>query len=245
MIEQKLIVGRYIELVTPPPVFAAAAVNGFREQTAVVLHIEESESLAAPVQASVTMPGFNPTLKQQVAIGLQKTGDQVKAQFDRQRVSATGVGAAAKVHRNFVWLEWMGGIVNEIQPNGLDVLTGPMSGCWIVSYLRGGVHYIGHVGTVMTHADADSIAARNAWNTFAAGVPMGSYSGFNPFNDPWVGAVPVALPGESARKTFALVTAAGNFYTVITFPQLNKPTRIRIAGIQQNVSTLPANGQIP
>jgi hypothetical protein len=149
-----------------------------------------------------------------------------------------------KAHRNFAWLEWLGGLVSEVRPNGMDVFTGPMSGCWIMSYQRGGVPYIGHVGTVNEHGDPLSIAARSAWNTFAAGVPMGSCLGFNPFNDPWVGAVPGSQPGEANRKTFALVTAAGTFHTVITYPQANKPSRIRIAGIQQNLSSLPANGQI-
>jgi hypothetical protein len=74
---------------------------------------------------------------------------------------------------------------------------------------------------------------------------MTAYSGFNPFNDPWAGGpVPLGQPGESARKTFALVTAAGTFHTVIAYPQVNKPTRIRIAGIQQNFSSLAQNGQI-
>jgi len=245
MIEQKLIVGRYLELNTPPPAFTGPAVAGFQEVNAVVLHIAESQSSAAPLPQQNAPHGFNPTFKQKVAIGLQRTGQQIESQFDRQRTSATGLGAVAKTHRNFVWLEWLPGFVSEVQPGGMDVLTGPMSGCWITSYLRGVVHYIGHVGTENLPTSANSIAARNAWNAFAAGVPMGAYSGFNPFNDPWTaGPVPAGLPGESARKTFALVTAAGTFHTVIAYPQLNKPTRIRIAGIQQNFSSLPQNGQI-
>jgi len=31
--------------------------------------------------------------------------------------------------------------------------------------------------------------------------------------------------------TTALVTAAGTFHTIIAYPQTNKPTRIRIAGM--------------
>jgi hypothetical protein len=245
MIETKLIVGRYLELNTPPPALAGPAVAGFQEVNPVVLHIAESESSAAPLPAHNPVQGFNPTLKQQVAIGAQRAGQYIGSQFDRQRTSATGLGAVAKVHRNFIWLEWMPGFVSEVQPGGMDVLTGPMSGCWIMSYLKGGVHYIGHVGTENLPTTANSIAARNAWNTFAAAQPMTAYSGFNPFNDPWAGGpVPLGVPGESARKTFALVTAAGTFHTVIAYPQANKPTRIRIAGIQQNFSSLPQNGQI-
>ena len=243
MIEQKLIVGRYIELNTPPPVLGALAL-GFQTVNRQVLHIAESESLAAPTMANNPVHGFNPTPMQQVKIGLQRTGQQISSELHRQRVSATGAGAVAKTHRNFVWLEWLGGVVSEVQPGGVDVLTGPMSGCWIVSFMRGGQHYIGHVGTVMEHANPQSVAARAAWNTFAAGNMRQSYSGFNPFNDPWIGPVPMGQPGEAARKTFALVTTAGHFYTVITYPQSNKPSRIRIAGIQQRHDSLPANGQI-
>ena len=244
MIEQKLIVGRYIELNTPRPVMVGPPVNGFQEVTPVVLHIAESASSAAPVSANNPVPGFNPTFKQKAEIAFQRAGEHIQSQFQRQRVSTTGVGQVAKAHRNFLWLEWLGGLVSEVRPNHMDVLTGPMSGCWIVSYLRGGVHYVGHVGTVMTPTDALSIAARTAWNNFAAAAPIGAYSGFNPFNDPWVGPVPGPLPGEAARKTFALVAAGGTFHTIIAYPQANKATRIRIAGIQQNTSSLPANGQI-
>jgi hypothetical protein len=245
MIERKLIVGRYLELNIPMPVTPGPAALGFQEYNRVVLHIEESESSAAPVAPLNPRPGFNPTLPQKVAIAAERAGQHIKSQFDRQRTSTTGVGPAAKAHRNFVWLPWLPGFVSEVQPAGMDVLTGPMSGCWITSYLKGGIRYIGHVGTEDLHDTPNSIAARAAWNTFAAGLPVNACSGFNPFNDDWIGGpVPLGVRGESARKTFALVTAVGTLHTVITYPQLNKPTRIRIAGIQQNASSLPANGQI-
>ena len=245
MLEQKLIPGRYIELTTLPPVNAGPAANGFQEVNWVVQHLDESESSGAPVTPNNPMPGFNPTFRQQIAIGAQRVGEKIGNQFDRQRVSTTSVGASAKVHRNFVWLEWLGGLVSEVRLNGVDVLTGPMSGCWITTYLRGGLPYVGHVGTVNLHADPLSVAARTAWNNFSAVAMIGAYSGFNPFNDPGVGAVqPGPLAGEGAMKTFALVTAAGTFHTLIGYSVMNKPSRIRIAGLKNNVATMPVNGQI-
>ena len=241
MIEQKLIVGRYLELVTGQPVLLGAPANGFQEVTRVVLHIEESESVGAPV--TPYNPVGNPSLKMRATVRAAQAREFVTGQFNRQRVSGTGTGAVTKTHRNFVWLEWLGGLVSEVQPNGVDVLTGPMSGCWITSYLKNGVRYVGHVGTVMAAADPLSVAARAAWNNFAHGLQMGAMSGFNPFND-WNGGFPVAQPGDGAMKTFALVTAANTFHTVVTFSQANKPTRIRIAGVQQIQPTLPNNGQI-
>jgi hypothetical protein len=244
MLERKLIVGRYLELNTPQPGFVGPAINGFREVTRQVWHIDESEWESSPVAPNNVMPGFNPTLGQSIQIGFQRAGQHIKSQFERQRTSVTRLGQVGKDHRNFIWLEWLPGLVSEVRPNGIDVLTGPMSGCWITSYLRGGVHYVGHVGTDMERNHPNSIAARGAWNTFAAGVPIAAYSGFNPFNDRWDGAVPTPQPGEANRKTFALVTAEGHFYTIITYPQINRPTRIRIAGIQRKYNSLPGRGQI-
>ncbi len=245
MIEQKLIVGRYIELNTPPPTNAGyAAPHGFRPLNRLILHIDQSESQAKPVTPNNPQPGFNPTFPKKVHIFAQQTGEKVLSQFDRQRTSATGVGALAKIHRNFLWQEWVPGVVSEVEMNGMDVLTGPMSGCWIMSYLRNGNTYVGHVGTDMDSTTANSIAAKAAWNAYALAAAPGSFTGFNPFNDPWVGPVPQQLPGESTRKTFALVTSANSFHTIICYPQTHKPNRIRIAGIQPNVSTLAANGQI-
>ncbi len=244
MIEQKLIVGRFIDLQTLPPTNAAPVALGFQLVNRQVLHIAESSNTHAPVPVANPQHGFNPSFTQKAAILAQRAGQHIKSQFDRQRVSNTGVGAVTKVHRNFLWLEWLPGLVSEVVTNGMDVLTGPMSGCWIMSYQRGGVQHIGHVGTDMSHAHPNSVAARNAWNAFSAVLPPGSVTWFNPFNDPWVGGVPAQLPGEANRKTFALVTGAGIFHTVIAYPQVAIPTRIRIAGIQQNPTTLPLNGQI-
>jgi hypothetical protein len=242
MIEQKLIVGRYIELNNPAPAWAGPAVAGFREQTRLVMHIAESENSAAPIP---TFNFPNAPLGVKVQLGFQKAGAGIASQFDRQRVSATGVGAVAKTHRNFVWLEWVPGIVNEVQPQGTDVLTGPMTGCWITAYVRNGVHYVGHVGTDTLPTTQNSIDATNAWNTYARNVPMGTYSGFNPKRN-WIGALPPALASEPTGgvKFFGLVASDGTFHIVVTYPQKNQANRIRIAGVQQIRSTLPQNGQI-
>jgi hypothetical protein len=243
MIEQKLIVGRYIDLLVPTPTFVGLAVAGFREQTPLLLHIEESEYTAAPFVPGTFPIGYTPTLKEKAQMGLQNTGNQLKSKLDLQRTSALGVGHVAKAHRNFAWLAWIPGIVNEVRPNAMDVLTGPMSGCWITSYLRGGVHFIGHVGTEDDPTTANSIAAKGAWNTWAASVPPGSYSGYKPTAD-WAGPMPPLQPGETRNKTFALVTQNGDFHIVIGY-QVGSSTRIRIAGIQKITSSLPGNGQIP
>ncbi len=154
------------------------------------------------------------------------------------KTSTTGAGHVAKAHRNYQWLEWRPGFVSEVAQNHFDVLTGPMSGCWITRYMRGGVQCVGHVGTEHSAASPNSVAAKAAWNGFRAGA-VGAVTGFNPFND-WVAPYPAMNHGkDGAPKVFGLVTNTGQFYSVFTYPLLAAPTTIRIAGIQQVANTLP------
>lgn len=205
MIEGKLIVGRYIDLSTPPMVNSGPVANGFQRLNSVPLHINESK----------------------MAHG-----------FFGKKTSTTGGGHIAKAHRNYQWLEWRPGFVSEVVQNHTDVLTGPMSGCWVTRYTRGGQQCVGHVGTEHTRTSDNSVAAKKAWNDFR-GLGGGSVSGFNPFND-WQGAYPQMVAGkEGAPKVFGLVTANGEFFSVFAYPLLAAPTTIRIAGIQRVLNTLP------
>ena len=206
MIEGKLIVGRFLDILTPAQTNDGAAAAGFQRLNHAMLHINQSR-------------------RAHVLFG--------------SKTSTVGAGHIAKGHRNYQWLEWRPGFVSEVPHFGIDVLTGPMSGCWITRYTRLGVACVGHVGTVDSAAHADSVAARGAWNGFAPGA-AGAVTGFNPFND-WVGAYPPMNHGkDGAPKIFGLVTAAGTFHSVFTYPLLRAPTTIRIAGIQAIASTLPA-----
>jgi hypothetical protein len=248
MIEQKLAVGRYIELVTPSVGFVPAPPPpaGFRTVTQQVLHIETSASLPSPVATTNWPVGYQPTLQQKMQVGVTEAASRLASQFDRQRTSNVAAGPTARVHRNFVWLEWLPGFVSEVATGGIDVLTGPMSGCWIMLYTRGGVQYVGHVGTEDDPNTANSIAAKGAWNAYGAAAAPGSITGFDPARD-WVGPTPAAQGGDviGKPKTYALVTSAFEFYSVVLYAQSNKLTRYRIAGIQQLHSSLAANAQIP
>jgi hypothetical protein len=243
MIEQKLIIGRYIDLTLPPASVVGPSAPGFQQQTPLMVHLAESHYSAAPFTPNSYPVGFTPSFSDKLKLGLQNTGGQIKSQLEQQRTSALGVGHVAKAHRNFSWLAWYPGLVNEIPFAGIDILTGPMSGCWITSYLRAGVHYIGHVGTEDDPNTAASIAAKNAWNTWAASVPPTQFSGFEPAGD-WIGAPPPMQAGETRNKTFGLVTTTGEFYILFTY-QVGPGPRLRIAGLQKTTSSLPVNGQIP
>ena len=212
-IEVKLLVGRHINLALPM-------------------------QIAAPVPLQAPVPAGFQQMQPQI---LHINESNFLSRIAGPRTSTIGAGAhATKAHRTFQWLAWVGGSVSEIPLNGTDVLTGPMSGCWITRYTRGGVLFVGHVGTVAGHADPLSVAAKGAWNNFIVAAPAAAATGFNPFND-FVPPYPAMVHGQDgAPKVFALVTAAGQFYSVFTYPLLATPNMVRIAAIQGPLpNTLP------
>jgi hypothetical protein len=201
MIEQKLIVGRWIDVPLQVPANNGPAVDGFQPLHNVMLHINEST---------------------RVSIFGAKT-------------STVSAGHIEKLHRNYQWLEWLPGLVSEVSQFNVDVMTGPMSGCWITRYVRNGLQCVGHVGTFSEPLHPDSIAAKASWNAFAAAG--GAITGFNPLNG-WVGPFPPAKQGDGPPKIFAVVTSTGDFWTIFTYADLTGAQRVRIAG-KQKIPTAP------
>ncbi len=206
MLEQKLIVGRYINLNLAPPV-PAYNVGDFVRVLALDCYLQESTGT------------FKKTSVVQAAQG-------------------------PKARRNFKWLPWLPGGISEVALVGSDVLTGPMSGCWLVTYRKAnGVPHAGHLGTDVA-SPVNTAAVNNAWNAFAVAHAADVIGGFNPLRH-WNGAMPVKLPAEPAvpPKIFGLYTIANQFYIVIGFQQANSATTFRIAGIQQVPSVTVARLQ--
>ena len=208
-IEVKLIVGRHLQLIAPAQTDLGAAAGGFQRLSPMYLKIAES-----------------------------KFWSRIKG----PRKSAVKLGhfvRVSKAHRNYQWLEWRPGMVSEVEQNNIDVLTGPMSGCWITRYTRLGVVCVGHVGTDSTATNPNTISAKLARNTFRP-TAVGAVTGFNPLHD-WPGPMP-AMNNETdnAPKIFGLVTDTGAFYSLFTYPQKGTTNTVRIAGISPAIaSTLP------
>jgi hypothetical protein len=135
-----------------------------------------------------------------------------------QKQSSIVEGTGTKVHRNFQWLAWIPGAISAVQTGG-DVLTGPMSGCWVVVFRRNGIEYVGHIGTAMTSNNPQSIAVKQAWYTFARGAgPGGVIAGFNPARAwPNVASLPAQKPGDGRAVTFGLVTTNKELYAVLMY----------------------------
>ncbi len=145
--------------------------------------------------------------------------------------SLTAAGPSGDSHRNLRWLPYIPGFVSEVQQQNLPVITGPLSGCPTTRYLRGGEYYVGHPGTVDDHNHADSIAARNFWNAFAATLPPHSRTGCNVLADLLaMGVVANRAPmktGDGGPKCFAIVMPNGDFYGMMAYPQSDNVGRKR------------------
>ena len=141
-----------------------------------------------------------------------------------------------KAHRNFQWLHWVPGAICEVIDNNVDVLTGPMSGCWMTRYQRNG-ECIGHVGT--SDDPQKTLAAKAGWNAFARANPLQIIGGFKP---EWPrGNSNLWKAGDGLTpRTFGLLSNS-IFYTVFTYPQvtpagLTIPGLHRIAGVKLEIS---------
>ncbi|HEX3877401.1 MAG TPA: hypothetical protein VHW24_10465 [Bryobacteraceae bacterium] len=148
------------------------------------------------------------------------------------KTSGIQAGAGAKAHRNFRFLPWLSGRISEVDLVGSDVLTGPMSGCWLISYRKpNGVPHAAHLGTDVA-SPVGTAAVNNTWNNYAIANPGNVIGGFNPLRH-WNGALPVGRPGENGTpRFFGLFTTAGQYYTIVTFQQLANTALLRIAGVQ-------------
>lgn len=206
MLEQKLIVDRFIDL-----------------------NIANKAPPAGPVGSFALMPVQDCYLQESSGI-FTKT-------------SSVQLAAGPKAHRNFKWLPWVPGRISEVALVGTDVLTGPMSGCWLVTYRKAaGVPHAGHLGTDV--ADPVGTAAVNAtWNNFAIANPANVIGGFNPLRH-WNGAIPASKGGDQPNpRIFGLFTTTNQYYVVVAYQQASQQTKLRVAGIQQVASSTVARLQ--
>jgi hypothetical protein len=139
------------------------------------------------------------------------------------RISSVATGQitkAGKVHRNFKFLPWYQGDIAETALD-YDVLTGPMSGCILTSYIRAGHPVVGHIGTVTVTAAVPATINTNVkavWTAFANAHPGDVIGGFNPTGGS-VAAHPKFQPGDVGGETWGLLTTDGRFYAVQVYKQ--------------------------
>jgi hypothetical protein len=126
-----------------------------------------------------------------------------------------------KIHRNFKWLPWYEGDISVTDFN-CDVLTGPMTGCKLVSYRdTTGAPKVGHVGTITVtekFPESINVAVKDLWNTFARANPGNIVGGFCPTDNPIHGHGR-AQGADSGGETWGLFSTNGDLYTVNVWSQ--------------------------
>lgn len=154
-----------------------------------------------------------------------------------KKTSQISVGPhAVKGHRTFRWLPWVLGKVSCVPLAGADILTGKMSGCWLVIFSRNGVQYAGHIGTDTNPTSTNTLQARAAWRNAVNANQIVPVAAFNPVGPSLPPLNQLNLKGE-APEFYGAYTPNGNMYTVVlTAPGTGGPTR-RIARVVQMPTT--------
>lgn len=98
---------------------------------------------------------------------------------------------------SFRWLPWVDGKINYCEQQGLDVLSGWFSGCWMARYAEGS-NRVCHVA--LQDNDNDCTAA---WNAKKATLAAGNISEFRPHTSVRKGSVKLGL-----------VTSTGQLYAI-------------------------------
>jgi hypothetical protein len=202
-------------------------------------------NLNLPLIANIPHLDGDMVATQQLLLTLEqstKTGSRDEG--TRKRESNVVIGQhASKDRRNFQWLPWLPGALTHVAVGGVDVLTGPMSGCDLVLFNLNGVLHAGHLGTEFGKAAANN-AIKATWNALATNHPGRVIGRFNPLRD-FKGPTPTQQVGKetTGTKVFGLMTVKCQFYTVWCYPQDDNPTQLRIAALQKikgaKVATAP------
>jgi hypothetical protein len=142
-------------------------------------------------------------------------GDVLAPKLMSSHVSTLGLNKGMAIP--YDWCDFTTGRTARKPLAGRDILTGPMSGCFITRYTSAGTNYVGHVGTVGVPA-VDTLVKR----IFGATMPQNA-TGFNPFQAWQVDMADVSRRHGKAIQFIALVTTGGDFYAIAMMPDSKSP----------------------
>lgn len=130
----------------------------------------------------------------------------------------------AKEHRNFIWLPYQNNAINYIESQGMDVLSGNFSGCYMVSYNYKGSRRVAHIATP---------EAKATWNGIvAANNDIQIVAGFKPYNTDEDISRLMTSNDTNGQFIFGLITAKDELYSIVSFLQTDK-IWFRIASINR------------
>ncbi len=160
---------------------------------------------------------------------------QESTSFANTKKSNMVGGMGNKAHRNFQLLDWYPLAISQVPLYGLDVLTGPMSGCWLMIYRIDGQDYVGHVGTNGNAPPEHNQRVKEEWNAFAQQNNVDVIAGFRP-NHYWLNhGFPDMEQTDAYTFIYGLLTNTYQLFSVCLYNQ-NHPlpqTLYRIAGVAE------------
>lgn len=80
---------------------------------------------------------------------------------------------------NFTFLKYIAGAIT-IAPWGGNLLTGPMTGCYLCKYTQAGATFLAHIGTANDTNSPESIEVKTAWLAFLGKPAVTNVSGIAP-----------------------------------------------------------------
>lgn len=126
-------------------------------------------------------------------------------------------GLSMRMPIPYLWCDYAQGRTAKRPSGARDVLTGFMSGCPIVRFNQGGFH-VGHVGTV--ESAAVNLLVKTGARQFLANVQ--SVTGFFPAAAWATDQIPMAQKHKGNSKVVALVTGAGEFYSILMLQDMHQ-----------------------
>lgn len=114
------------------------------------------------------------------------------------------VDGAATTGQEFRWLHYYPGLIAHTDTGTFDIMSGPMSGCWIVTFIAMGVLQAGHIGTLVDQ-DEENSRIKSAWRLFASTYTVDLRAAYNPFRSALElggGSVPERMEDEDGPPTF-------------------------------------------
>jgi hypothetical protein len=136
----------------------------------------------------------------------------------------------------FQFLPYIKGKITVVRQADVDVLSGPMSGCWLIMFRWRNSQFVAHVGTDMEDG-IGNFWTKVTWNDFvdknAGSVEV--IAGFNPFanwcTSPGYLSVQPAQKGDNQSKVFGLFTPNRELYSIHTYDRMREENLYRIAGV--------------
>jgi hypothetical protein len=123
-------------------------------------------------------------------------------------------GPIADTRRAFVWLPYVPGKVTYVREGGYDILTGKISGCWIMRFLLDGVRYVAHVGTEQSSTSANTLRAYAAWDAAVSDWGVSLSSAFNPTRSLSVTQL-LSVDNHLSKEFYCVIDRFGRAYSLV------------------------------